>query len=316
MTPSALPEVYAQCGLYLRSEVPLDLPIVGGHSWDVEVVWGPETTVSTEDPPGRLLAERRSPLGTGWWYRATDTGDGYMLRFLQSGDVLISADLARIEVQPDRSARHDLLPVLLAGTVCAFLLALRGQTVLHASAVSVNGAGIAFVGPSGWGKTTLATLMCLAGAAMVADDVTTVEIGRSPVCRGGATELRLRKAASELASTHPGLSSRRTVDDRVALQATTSIADAVPLKALVFPGPSREATAVCIRPVPQPAALIKLMGLLRVEGWNESEVLGRDFSRLSRLVNLVPVYTAIVPWGPPFSPMVVAELTKLATQPT
>lgn len=305
-------QIYRQCGIALRSEVPLDLPVVGGSSWDVDVVWGSDAEGTEQDPGGRLIAERRSPLGDGWWYRITDLGAGYLLRFRQSGDVLMSRDLSRIEVRPDRTARHDLLPVLLAGTVCAFLLAMRGKTVLHASAVSVDGAAIAFVGPSGWGKTTLATLMCLSGASMIADDVTTVELGPPVACRGGATELRLRRAASPLASTHPDLTSRRTVDDRIALQATTSVSEAVPLAAIVFPGPSREATRVRIQRVPAPAALMKMLGLLRVEGWNEPAVLRRDFDLLGRLVNRTPAYSAIVPWGPPFSPVVRAELAKLA----
>ena len=123
--------VYAQCGLRLRSEVPLDLPVVSGESWDTDVVRGGDVETAVDDPPGELVAERRLADGAGWWYRATEADGGYLLRFHDSGDVLVSSDLTRVEVRGARTGRAELLPVLLAGTVSAFLLGLRGATVLH-----------------------------------------------------------------------------------------------------------------------------------------------------------------------------------------
>jgi hypothetical protein len=40
-------------------------------------------------------------------------------------------------------------------------------------------------------------------------------------------------------------------------------------------------------------------------------VLTRDFATLSNLVNVVPVYDVLIPWGPPFDRSVVDALADL-----
>ena len=42
-------------------------------------------------------------------------------------------------------------------------------------------------------------------------------------------------------------------------------------------------------------------------------MLTRDFSVLSTLVNLVPVYDVTIPWGPPFDTSIPRALTELMT---
>ena len=306
------PLVYAQCGLRIRSELPLDLPVVDSPAWDVELTNGAPMEGSEQPPAGTLVAERVTPDGAGWWYRATETPDGYVLRFVRVGDVLVSRDLTRIVVRPDVAGRAHLFPVLVAGTVSAFVLSMRGDTVLHASAVAVDGTALAFVGPSGAGKTTLATLMCLAGASIVADDVLTVEPGPPASCEGGASELRLREAASILADEQAPASTRRTTDDRLALSVAAATTGRLPLGAILFPGPSRTASAVELQPVPPAQALMALLSLSRVEGWSDPTVIQRDFQRVSALIGTVPTYRAVVPWGPPFLPSVAPALAALA----
>jgi hypothetical protein len=70
-----------------------------------------------------------------------------------------------------------------------------------------------------------------------------------------------------------------------------------------------------VRRLPPAQALVHLLGLSRVEGWCHDDVVRRDFDRLSALVNRVPVYLAVVPWGPPFPQAVVGELLDLANAP-
>ena len=139
-----------------------------------------------------------------------------------------------------RSAHTEqsaILPVLMSGTVTSFLLTLRGSTVLHASGVERTRRALAFVGPSGQGKTTLATLVALQGARLLTDDVLTVDAGPPVTCLGGATELRLREAAASLADTAPDGAARRTADDRVALMLERAPAVPYPLAAIVVPNP-------------------------------------------------------------------------------
>ena len=147
-------------------------------------------------PPGRVLLDLR---GSRRYYAATAVDQGFRLRFFGSCDVDLDPILTRATVHPMPGADPDLLSVLVSGTLLAFVLTMRGETVLHASAVQVGDAAVAFVGASGMGKSTMATLLCADGARLVTDDVLRLDTTSSPpTCALGATELRLRKGADHL----------------------------------------------------------------------------------------------------------------------
>lgn len=303
------PAVYEQCGLRIRSEVALHLPESAGDRWDVDVRWGMDIHDSAEQPPGEIVAAYESKGET--WYTATATEAGFVLRFRECGEFVISADLSEVSVRRDASGRSELLPILLAGTASAFLLALRGETVLHASAVALAGSAMAFVGQSGRGKSTVAALLCLDGAQLVTDDVLTVDSGPPVTCVGGASELRLRTAAAAILDARPDSPSRTTADARRAFSPQPAPSGSLPLTGVVIPSPSRTAQDVEIRRLPPSDALFALLSFPRVHGWRHADVLSRDFTRLSRIVNLIPVYEATIPWGPPFDPEVARILSAL-----
>ena len=307
---AAAPLHYEQCGMVLRSEVVLDLPPAESGRWDVDVRWGGEVVSCDEPPPGDIIAEFVS--GGTSWYSVGETESGYVLRFRECGEFVISPDLSEVVVHPRRDGRRELLPVLMAGTTSALLLALRGETVLHASAVAVDGAALAFVGQSGRGKSTVAALMCLGGAELVSDDLVTVDPGPPVTCRGAGAPLRLRAAAAHLAAARPDRPSHTTVDQRLAFAAEPARAGSLPLAAIVVPSPSRTATALSLRRLSASDAVFTMVGYPRVHGWRSRDVLTRDFSTLSRVAGDVPVYDAIIPWGPPFDPEVARALSSLA----
>jgi hypothetical protein len=304
--------VYAQCGLRIRSELQLHLPESAGDGWDVDVRWGADIDDSSAPPPGEIIASYESRGAT--WYTATATESGYLLRFAACGEFEISSDLSDVRVRRDRAGRTELLPILLAGTATAFLLALRGETVLHASAVSLAGSALAFVGQSGRGKSTVAALLCLDGAELVTDDVLTVDPGPPVTCLGGASELRLRTAAAALADARPDSASRTTADARRAFSPVPAPSGPLPLTGIVIPSPSRTAESVEIHRLAPSEALFALLRFPRVHGWSQPDVLSRDFATLSRIVNLLPVYDATIPWGPPFDPDVARSLATLAVK--
>jgi hypothetical protein len=304
------PTVFLQCGLRIRSEVELHLPVSLGDGFDADVRWGADIHDSSEPPPGEVIAAYGS--GEDSWYTATATGSEFLVRFRDCGEFVISRDLSEVQIRRDPAGRFELLPILMAGTVTAFMLTLRGETVLHASAVAIDGAALAFVGQSGRGKSTLAALLCLEGAELITDDVLTVDTGPPVTCIGGASELRLRTAAAELATTRPGSVIRATADDRLAFSPTAARIEPLPLGAIVVPGPSRTASDVEIRRLPPSTAVFWLLAFPRVHGWCRPDVLSRDFTTLSEIVNQIPVYDVTIPWGPPFDPGVAGSLSALA----
>jgi hypothetical protein len=268
---------------------------------------------SERQSPGEVIAEYVD--GEISWYTATTTESSHVLRFPGCGEFVVSQDLTEVIVRRDPNGPHELLPILLAGTASALLLTLRGATVLHASAVAMEGVALGFVGQSGRGKSTVAALMCLAGAELVTDDVLVVDPGPPVTCIGSARELRLRAAAAHLADAQPERPSRTTVDERRTFAPRPAPPGPLPLAAIVIPSPSRTAKEVEFRRLSASDALFTVLAFPRVHGWRRPDVLARDFTTLSQVVSQVPVYDVTIPWGPPFNPEVATVLATLAGAP-
>lgn len=79
-----------------------------------------------------------------------------------------------ITIYPAPEADERMIRLALIGTVMGVALYQRGLLTLHASAIDIGGSGIAFVGSSGWGKSTLAAALHTRGHSILADDVTAI----------------------------------------------------------------------------------------------------------------------------------------------
>ncbi len=75
---------------------------------------------------------------------------------------------------PQQMSLEDLM-VYLLGPVFAFVLRLRGFTSLHASAAVIRGNAVAFVGPGGAGKSTIAGALARGSYPILGDDVAVLE---------------------------------------------------------------------------------------------------------------------------------------------
>lgn len=87
----------------------------------------------------------------------------------------------QITVRPLPGVEAQALRLYLVGTVMAILLYQRGLLVLHASTVEVEGGAVAFLGESGWGKSSLAAALHCRGHGVIADDVTAVRLSPAEV---------------------------------------------------------------------------------------------------------------------------------------
>ena len=249
-----------------------------------------------DDPPGRVLVAGGPD---NYRYVGAEDGTATVLRLPGVCDFVIDRDLGRVECRADPATDVRFVAVLLAGLVVSVVLGLGGHFVLHASAVEVSGRAMAFAGVSGTGKSTLAALLCGAGARLVTDDVLRVGMEPGPVCVGGAPQLRLRSGARwalhRFADPPP---SQPTVDFRLAVAPLPAQADRVPLSVILVPCISREAPAVQLRPLSGTEALTRMVGGLRVPGWKDRAVMRRQFQGLAQTVREVPVVEAVLPWGP------------------
>lgn len=132
-----------------------DLPIAGTPRRQEPIeaapvqVWG--------DPPF---------LGSVSFHRE---GGGYRVRFCGIADFLIGKDGRLDAVFPDMDAEIPWQGSYLR-QVRPLLWSLQGQAVFHGGAVSRDGRAIAFLGPSGRGKSTLTAACAARGLAFLTDD--------------------------------------------------------------------------------------------------------------------------------------------------
>lgn len=300
-------------GVTVRSELPgAPHRDAGDSSVDLDVVLG-DRMRSTEDPPlGRVVVDCTDPGSGTTWYRFAVADDGrHHLRFNRTCDVVVAADLRRAVVHLVDGADPGLASVLLNGAVLSYVVSALGHPVLHGSAVQVGDRAVAFVGHSGMGKSTMATLMCADGARLVTDDVLRLDLppGGGALCRLGAVEVRLRKGADDLIARFGSLpGQRRTSDDREALRLLAAEEDLLPLAAIVLPRPDRMNDAVRVQQLSPLKAVLNMLMFPRLVGWQDAAALSRQLEHLRAVCERVPVFVADVPWGPPFPQDVASDL--------
>jgi hypothetical protein len=134
---------------------------------EINAIWRPEA-------PERLLQEE---LGGKTPARTIDRDErlGHRLYARHFGLALITAEADRVLCAPPGVAAWR-WQRFLVGRVLPWVALLRGHEVFHASAVRIGDHAIAFVAPTGGGKTSLALRLALRGAGFVTDDVLALEL--------------------------------------------------------------------------------------------------------------------------------------------
>lgn len=110
------------------------------------------------------------------------------------GSFDLASDGRHITWRPCAGAREELARFDLLGRVLPLALHLGGALALHGSSVALaHGPAIAFLGPKGQGKSTLALALTQGGGRLLSDDVTVVEWPAgddAPVARPGVHAVR------------------------------------------------------------------------------------------------------------------------------
>jgi len=195
--------IYSIYGMVLGADQPIPclVPLPATPSVDVELHLGsapPRMDDMLKAAPEPWFAspycdERGEPYSMGWrlaggaylrlWYR-----DGTEFFFERAG--------TEIWVTWPDSLTLEATVSYLLGPVLGFVLRLRGVTCLHASAVAFGGRAAAFLGPPGFGKSTMAAAFAGRGHAVLSDDVVALSVREGDfLAQPGYPRLRLRPAA-------------------------------------------------------------------------------------------------------------------------
>ncbi len=96
--------------------------------------------------------------------------DGYLVRFKERADFTVSLSRRVVTCRPGPGVSRRAAEDLYLNQVLPLIHGQEGDLMVHASAVAVDGAVIAFAGPTGAGKSTLAAGFARAGMPFLSDD--------------------------------------------------------------------------------------------------------------------------------------------------
>lgn len=171
---------YSAYGLTIRSELHLSALTRGSSQPDVDVRRG------KVDLPAEANDRPMYATPDDIYLSFNDVG-----RFRISRGSEIVIDAANVD---DRIAE-----LFVVGPALGALLHQRGLLVLHGSAVVVDDHAVAFLGHSGWGKSTMAAAMVKMGHSSFCDDLVPVTLcSGTPTALPGYPFLKLAQKSSEI----------------------------------------------------------------------------------------------------------------------
>jgi len=151
---------YEACGLQIASSMPLRAFVTTQRTTPAS----PVIRFYQDDVPAALCGAAQSG-GPNWECNENQ----FLLRVPGIAKFLIENG-ATIRFQPEPGVSLDDVSAFLVGSALGILIHQRGQIILHASSVLVNGKAVLFCGASGKGKSTLAAALDKRGFPVVTDD--------------------------------------------------------------------------------------------------------------------------------------------------
>jgi hypothetical protein len=165
--------LYKICGYTFGSKIPLpELAAVDDPCADFVF----ELLPSTEDLIEPVhWTNHWTSLDDAVWLAFAKIDGGYLLRFPELADFVVSTDARSVRCYPREYVPSETVRHLLLNQVIPLVLSHLGSLVLHAAACATPWGAIAFMGMTGMGKSTLAAGFGLQGFPILTDDCLLVE---------------------------------------------------------------------------------------------------------------------------------------------
>ena len=307
---------YRAYGLHILSEVPLPELAPEGSA---QAASAQAASAQAASAPADLTI-RRAALGIdvsagGGNDRILDAGTACMW-WQQIGAFRITGG-REILVDPVPGVTDDLLAFPLLGPVLAVALFQAGYLLLHASAVSVAGAGVIIMGDKGAGKSTTASSLLAAGHRLIADDIVAFDLAAGARLLPAFGQVKLSSAA--LAQLDPPRVTVRpqvhaAIDKHRVLIPADQLAPVTPLARIYAIERGR---ALSVSPVPIPAAISLLMRFAYIARFGGDALAGdaaaRHFRQVVGLAQRGVLRRLVVPDGLDRLPAVIAEIERDVT---
>lgn len=223
--------------------------------------------------------------GADYWMQVPDQAD-FLLQFAPCR-VLVSPDAASLDAAT--------LEHLLVDQVLPRVLAQQGHLLVHASMLAVRGRHALFLGPSGWGKSTLAGLLQGRGHAVLSDDCVQLgAVGGRPCVVPTYPSLRLYP--DSLDAVFPDLAestpvARYSEKRRVPMPPANIASSGAPVDALYLLGdPAESAGSIRITPLrPAEICLALIRHSFRLD-LGDRVASARQLERCSEIARTVPAF--------------------------
>ena len=188
-------EVYSLYGLSLRSAIPLPCPVADRElaSADVDLV---------ECKPNEILEElgqeRTLFREDGFWQCSLFEDGSAHVVWKEHFEFRVSADAKQVLWRKLQEVPNEVFVTYFLGQVLSYCLLARGIEPLHATAIVVDDQAIAFLGDSGYGKSTLAATFLQRGYPLLTDDVLALEFRDKRIwARPGIARVKLNPDSAD-----------------------------------------------------------------------------------------------------------------------
>jgi hypothetical protein len=234
------------------------------------------------------------PLSDSWQRSAVLHDGSTYVGWDTVGEFLVAADGRHIACRPVARCSAESFQVYMLGQALSFALVKQHLEPLHATVVVVDGAGVAFLGDSAFGKSTLAASFLEAGYRLLTDDLLVVQESADTVLAyPGPPRIKLFPEMAARFLNHPGGVQMNPDTGKliVPLDEAHTCASPVPLRALYVLSPPREAcrqthvTIQALSPRETVIELVKSTFNRRVAGPSRLE---RQFTMTARLAEVLP----------------------------
>ena len=268
-------------------------------SEDLAVTWGgaPDATEYKSDGSEKILyvSQDKDDVGQAAYKLRRVSENLLHLAYYDGIEFWFTCDGRRMWINWSAACLKDDAATYFLGPVLGLLLRFRGVTCLHASAVALGDSAVAFVGPEGAGKSTLAAVFARGGYAALSDDIVALsESDGGFLVQPAYPYLSLwedsTKALFGSADALPVFSHNYEKRCFSLKDHESRFADrALPLRAIYLLGERSLDAVPRVEPVPSAKALPSLVANTYATNLLDIKMRAREFEVLGRLLAKVPV---------------------------